>query len=362
VLLVCKHVQRESWREGLRSTAPSIAVFVGTTVMLTAFRLTYFGFPLPNTHYAKLSPSLRFRLDEGLEYATDYILSGPVIAACVLALVLSAFHLVHVRLRDERTTMLTVLTTTWFFVPILVGGDHFEGFRFYQPAFPIALLTLLNFVGIVLPRYLDATAAFRSRRTLQLAGSALALALILTVQAADWIQFETPALETEFTLASDGRQKGLDANALFDHRAVLPDIGTIAVGGLRYAYKGQVIDLMGLNDTRMAHNGGDRIGVRSHAAFEKPTFYEMNPTVVLPLAQYSDNLDSARQRVIFVERALKGILMDERFQAKYRLAEVRRQTSSGPVALAAWYDVEFLGGLKRSREFEIIEATPGRAE
>jgi hypothetical protein len=137
-----------------------------------------------------------------------------------------------------------------------------------------------------------------------------------------------------------------------------PSIGTITVGGLKYSYDGDVIDLMGLNDTRMAHNGGDRIGVRSHAAFDKATFFELSPTMVVPLVQFSDGLAAMDARnspaSAAVAVVLKGLLQDPKFRRRYQLAEVRKWAPEGTVSLAAWYDRKFLSTLSHSGHFEIV--------
>ena len=119
--------------------------------------------------------------------------------------------------------------------------------------------------------------------------------------------------------------------------------------------------MMGLNNTKMAHNDGDRIGLRGHSAFETHTFYELKPAVIVPLVQHSDGLTTAGERVLFVDLVLKGLLQDKRFHEAYRLAEVRKTTSVGVVSLAAWYDRELLSNLAHSGNFQIVvEKKPGQ--
>src|SRR5689334_7717030 len=40
----------------LKDLAPSVLCFIISVVLMTLFRLQYFGYPLPNTYYAKVSP------------------------------------------------------------------------------------------------------------------------------------------------------------------------------------------------------------------------------------------------------------------------------------------------------------------
>ena len=62
---------------------PEVASLV-TAGLLTIFRLAYFGFPLPNTFYAKVSPSLVYRLAEGSRYLMLYVMSSPIVFVCSL--------------------------------------------------------------------------------------------------------------------------------------------------------------------------------------------------------------------------------------------------------------------------------------
>ena len=352
-LLYLRRVASVDRAHTLSAVVPALLAFVLATMLLTLFRLVYFGLPLPNTFYAKVSPSLSFSLNEGASYLGRYLLSGPVTFACGVAILLSIVHLFRVRFRDARTLALTVLALVGLAVPVLTGGDHFDGFRFYQSVYPLLLLALLNFARFIVPAYVSVASDNAIPHNLRLVGAAAMIAVLLTVQLVDWTQFDSRGLQAEFDIAEAGRQQGHRINLLFENVHPLPDIGTISVGGFKYAYDGYVIDLMGLNNTKMAHNGGDRVGLRSHAAFERRTFYELKPTIVMPLVQYSLELRMADQRVSFVDIALKGVLQEKHFRDVYRLAEVRKTTPGGSVALAAWYDRNFLSDLERSGTFVI---------
>ena len=114
-------------------------------------------------------------------------------------------------------------------------------------------------------------------------------------------------LGREFEIAAAGRRLGERANIVFGGLDSRPGIATITMGGIKYAYEGDVIDLMGLNETRMAHNDEDRIGFSSHAAFEVQTFFELNPT--LGCSAHSRMGRASRPAVaenVFADNVLKG--------------------------------------------------------
>jgi arabinofuranosyltransferase len=357
------HIADRGRDAAFRSAMPAVMTYATLAAILTIFRLAYFGYALPNTYYAKVSPSLTYRLGEGAKYLGSYAVSGPVAFLCACAIVVSLVHVARMRLRDTRTLALGGAALLGLAVPAVFGGDHFDGFRFYQSVYPILLLNLFNCARFVVPQYagwvppLPTSARLKSATRLVL--PALLIGLLVSVKAVEWVFVDYRAvLGYEFDIASAGRARGTEANALFHTLHPHPSIGTITVGGLKYAYEGDVIDLMGLNNTRMAHNGGSRVGLRSHAAFEKQTFYELNPRLVVPLVQFSDGLAAMDARnslsSAMVALALKGLLDDPEFRKRYQLAEVRTSTGEGEVRLAAWYDRAFLAEIDRSGKFEVV--------
>jgi arabinofuranosyltransferase len=354
------YVSRRSVRGhqvAFRCAVPGMIACTVAAGLMTAGRLWYFGYPLPNTYYAKISPSLTYRLTEGADYLWVYLSSGLVPPACALAAVVSILHVVKKRPPGARTVALSAMTAAGLMLPVYMGGDHFAGFRFFQPVYPIFLLTLVNALRFVVPEYF-LPASGRAAKGALVVASLILTGLFLVSKIADWRDRDhRTALHREFNIAELGRDRGRHAEILFAELQQRPSIAAITVGGLKYTYSGEVIDLMGLNNTRMAHNNGTRVGIRSHAAFEKHTFYQLNPRLVLPLVQYSD-LAVQATRIWFVDIALKGLIDDKPFRDKYRLAEVRRTTPDGVVSVAGWYDRDFLSQLEERKVFRITASPP----
>lgn len=344
----------------IRAVAPAVIAYAGALGGLTIFRVLYFGYPLPNTFYAKVSPSLSFTLAEGFRYLSDYVFSGAMPLLSVVAVIISALHLLKAGLHDQPTFALTVLAGAGLLMPVLTGGDHFGGFRFYQAMYPIFLLALINCVRFVFPQYARLPKSGPSLRTISLIAGALTASAFIVVQALEWTDIDQRTqLRHEFHIAEAGRRLGSAAGQVFVTLPRPPSIGTITVGGLKYAYDADVVDLMGLNNTTMAHNGGTRIGLRAHAAFEKPAFYELRPLIVVPAVQSGGDIASLQKRDGFVDTALKGLIDDPLFRTLYRVAEVKRDTPSGTVRFAGWYDRMFLDTLQRRSEFEVVLGSPG---
>ena len=75
-ILTIRAALRTTAREALAVAALPLAAFALTLGGLTAFRLAYFGYPLPNTFYAKMSPALGYSITQGLRYLASYVASG----------------------------------------------------------------------------------------------------------------------------------------------------------------------------------------------------------------------------------------------------------------------------------------------
>ena len=78
-LCYLRRVVETSHASALRTVAAPALTFVVTALVLTIFRLSYFGYPLPNTYYAKVPPSALYTANEGVKYLWSYFaLARPV--------------------------------------------------------------------------------------------------------------------------------------------------------------------------------------------------------------------------------------------------------------------------------------------
>jgi hypothetical protein len=122
-------------------------------------------------------------------------------------------------------------------------------------------------------------------------------------------------------------------NALFNDDA--PTVGVIRAGAIAGTYEGEVIDLMGLNNSAMAHAKGDRQGLKNHAAFNAEVFFSQQPELLLPMDLSQADMASDLQETLAWDNAvLKGLLTDPRFTDRYKLATV----SDGKINILAFMD------------------------
>jgi hypothetical protein len=316
------------WRGALKAVRLPLLTYAVTLGVITLFRLLYFGVPLPNTYYAKVSPSLTYNLAEGARYLQAYVHSSGFVQALMLTLALSSWRAIvavvraiAMRRRGETATFgaihaLPVMCVTGLAIPVLVGGDHFGSFRFYQPIFP---LLVLNFV-LQLRDLIDAASAGRIPG-LRMVTLLAVLALTVVGPSITWRNVEKASdLSDEFRIAADNREAGQRMTELFSTLDAYPTIAVTAAGGIKLGYDGPAFDVFGLNDAEVAHAPGERIGHKNHAAFNGEIFFERAAEIFKPGIALPNTPDVARLRAARLEwsrRTLDGVLDDDRFHYRY---------------------------------------------
>jgi hypothetical protein len=324
-----------------RSIVPGTAYAV-TMLGLVAFRLSYFGYPLPNTYYAKVSPSVLYNLQEGLKYLMKFLLWQILIVACLgAALAFVADCLGRVLLpwrarsgRDEEDSVRYWRARMFVFsfsllagvvAPVPGGGDIFAYFRFYQPLWPMLPVPLAAWLA----PWMQARTV-RSERSIPgaLAAGFFSLGIFLTAYLANnprWDRYFTGRPEVGYLgsyieLAAQGRAVGDDLNRVLGERPA-ESLGVIAAGGVAVTYRGPILDLLGLNNVAMGHSPGDRRGERNHACFNEDVFYKLSPDLVVPW-QTDDVAESRRTYQNpppdwVPNKHMRGMLSSKRFWENY---------------------------------------------
>lgn len=299
-----------------------------TLIGLTGARLLYFGYPFPNTYYAKISPDRIYNFIQGLRYLATFVFYNwhilligilPPIAGLLLHLprLLKSRPLMPLTL-DEMTAvrlryvLLSLIGATLIGVPMLTGGDHFNLSRFYQLAWPLFIIfayAMVDVLNIQRPQAYPYILA-------------LLVVVFLVVPTAGWFNRGYNELGVEeFTLAEDGKRAGQVLNQLFPVDP--PSIGVIAAGGIAVAYDGTIVDILGLNNIRVAHTPGDRYGLKNHAAFNEDVFFELRPDLFLPTVGSQEEIcQQWTERSPRANYYLRGMLSDEHFLSIYTLAYV----------------------------------------
>ena len=304
-----------------------VTAFAMSTGALYVFRWLYFGYPFPNTYYAKVDADIWFNVAEGWRYLTGFATQYPDASKSAVVLVGATFvatvaSLVARLLGISRWN--PVPFAVWVGVVIAgasvslwVGGDHFSWWRFLQPYWvPLLVGTLLLLDGI-LPRFIAPS--------LRVMIVALVVGTFFFSRPSQpgtrWEDFRTPfGPEHEFEIATKGRSVGDDLNQVFSRYSTLPTVGALTVGGIGYTYQGPINDLLGLNNVEMAHASTDRkYFIKSHSAFDADVFFRQRPQFLFLMGDYCDiaRPEKTLETHDFYARSMKRVHESPEFQNLY---------------------------------------------
>ena len=225
------------WRAFWRNVPIALLPFV-TFCGLIAFRVWYFGDPLPNPYYAKTSGSSFTGLLNPFGGGWQYLLIGLRDSGLLLVVGLCAFLLPQHRDRPALTVLGGLILGHLVFV-IWAKGDWMAQARFLMPIVPlIAVVTASSLVAI----------AGHTVRTVTGAGLAAALLATTVTELDRFAATPTTPLsvvsEIGQTFATLSRQLGIDDPVLAHHDA----------GAISYEQSISLVDLGGLVDRDVARN------------------------------------------------------------------------------------------------------------
>ena len=311
------------WRVSGRHRVWAVAAPIVTAVIglasVTAWRVSVFGYPFPNTFYAKVSSAPIDNLMNGAAYLGDFMVREPLALSCTAILVgYLVFDLLTLFLgrslvdpaddRDRRLlsagAFLSLAVGLLLVLPVVTGGDHFQMFRFYQPAYLLAPAALIRLFGQFAAPRINGHA---------LAGATVGFAVVLATVAYDTKRYQR--LDYEFVIAAAGRELGETLNRF--NRLVPLTVGVAGAGGVAYVFEGRVWDLLGLNWAEMAHANPRKSGARNHSSFYEPLFWKVRPSLfdVAPTGEPIDQVQFAVDP--FSDFIFHGISRTPRFRAAY---------------------------------------------
>jgi hypothetical protein len=357
-------VRGDGVRAALKHFATLVGVYAVTLAGITAFRLAYFGYPLPNTYYAKMSPDLGYNLAAGWRYFRLFVESNWLLWIAVPAALWGVFRLSVVLRRkgaaegstswlpDLPLAVVSCVVLIGLLVPILEGGDHFRLYRFFQPIWPLLVLPAVALIEASSVRWAP-QAFLASLHRLQLLVLVLLAAIFATANVITWRHLPSDLVQYEFRLAVRARAIGENLNRTFAETG-LPSVGVVVAGGVGFTYEGEVVDLMGLNLVEMAHEPGDRVGIKNHAAFSHDVFWRLQPDIMLPQTELSERRIPNYEGTFWYAVPLKELPSDPAFRGRYKPAAVRRKGRPGDVFIIGIYRIDYLRELIESNVYDIF--------
>ena len=323
-LALCVIVRRLRGRDN-RNEFVWGAAFLVSLAVLTGFRLAYFGFPFPNTYYAKVSPSFAYNVHQGSKYLLGFLRSGifPYLATIAFGISVAKMIVWMVCEKANRADTFPDVNSLWLWglilvlPPVFAGGDHFGYFRFFQPIWPLLCVLLVTTVS-----------AFHIQRSsystrIDWACIVAWFAFVLFAGFSSWRKIGGPnpswlalsPIQHEFEIAATEQNNGQILSRIFSDQREIPVLGVISAGGISRTYPGRIVDLMGLNNTKIAHYPGNRFGMKNLAAFEPELFREMDVDL-MPF-----------EPTQFRSRVLKGMLETESFVSNWRCGKILKKAT-----------------------------------
>ena len=285
--------KEHTWQQFLAEVAPWLSILV----LLTVFRVFYYGSPTPNTYMLKvhgMSAVERIRLN-GIGYATPFVrMSLPLVAAVAVSLAL----------RPSRTkALLAAIPASMLAYTVYVGGDAFDNWRFLAPYVPYAFMVLLldlPYIDDRLRRFFQGQAAERFRRCTVLTSICL---LILAVA--------RPPFYESYVLRFRCPQEDDIANvntAIWLNRVLKPSatVGVFYAGSIPFYTDFYAMDFFGKSDPGIASLQPDKSGAVSWGGLGSVpghNKYDLNYSILERMPTYVQGLKWGRQDV--TERALK---------------------------------------------------------
>lgn len=278
----------------LRVVLLSLVAFGTIFVPYSAWRWAYYGYPLPNTFYAKAGGLSTESLGRGLRYLRHelLILNLPMLICGVAGLLVLG--------RPGVAAMLSTVVAYLAYV-LLIGGDDFNVFgpRFLLVVFPwFALIGLAGLAGLA-----------RRRQPVRRFAVAIAALALLALEGAlssyEMIPYgDAIALNHGWWTAAEW----LSAHAASD------DIVAVDAAGIIPYHTGlRAIDMLGLNDVHIAHLSVATLGAghAGHEKFDPAYVLAQEPTHITTwLAPQAQPLSAGLEQVA------------DRLQQRYELAVV----------------------------------------
>jgi hypothetical protein len=274
VLLCLDAVRMGSWRAGARYAGVFLALFGP----YYGWRCWYYGYPLPNTFYAKVGDTSE-QVVRGALYLLVFLVTGGGVALLTGAGA-AVFSVI-----GRRAAVLFVFLAGYLGYVIAVGGDAFAFFRFLLPIVP--LLSALATAGILCRR---ARRASRPCAAYTAVALYVVVVLLLCVPGLLQLPGNLEAVRdmdvTQWRWCAHIKQRSAPDEA----------VAAIGVGVIKYCTRRRVIDMVGLTDVHIAHRRMAAMGraLAGHEKFDSAYVLAQRPRfIIIPAPDHFPQMPAA---------------------------------------------------------------------
>ena len=304
-------VVADAWRapdrqRALRRVLLWGALFAVPYGIYFGWRWSYYGYPFPNTFYAKVGATSAV-FNRGLEYISTYGLRYQLL----LMVVGAAFIVTRPRLRNDAAYVLALAAAMLLGI-VFEGGEDFPNGRFIAPILPLLYLGGLAGFAVALKQL-----ALDPLRTAVVVAATLSLGGLSLLPSSF-----NPALARERD-AHDERQligAWLSENTPSDYTIAAYAVGAIGY----YADDRPILDMLGLNDEVIAHTYVPHLGegIAGHEKYNIDyVLEEVRPEIIVPSDAEPGALTEDELRVQFSRPspvpARDKLLTDPRLWERY---------------------------------------------
>ncbi len=220
------------------------AIYLIPNLLYLIFRLFYYGYPLPNTFYAKTGSSIEY-FTTGIDYTIDFMKTYMLWGLIYLA---PAYLMFKKKLKDKML-LLFIITLCYTVYVILVGGDVLPIYRFFLPVMPILFLIFTVVIFLI----------FNSTQKNGSSIIKIYMPMLIFIAVVSFNYYMPKDKIEKFAFFEDNLVAKMSSTGswLHDYQNYHSKNLTVAastIGALSYYCNATVIDMLGLTDETVAHD------------------------------------------------------------------------------------------------------------
>lgn len=229
-----------------------ILLFSLPLLIYICFRMIYYGYPLPNTFYAKTDFSFEFII-RGMRYfyayAEAYLLYGFVLLF-PLVLFLDKKNI-------KELLLLFWIIVAWTALNILIGGDVLPIHRFFLPIMPVIFILFIKTISYLIKLIFH-------RRLIYASATLTFIVLILLAGNINYSKQRSMMMEKrayESGLVKKMKIYANWVNVQNERKGRQISVAMSTIGSFSYFANTRVIDIVGLTDEYIAHHPKEVEGI-----------------------------------------------------------------------------------------------------